>query len=50
LEAAKLALEYWIKKGKIAAQGASCGSSYNGCGDANESYQWVINEKIVRWL
>lgn len=49
-EAAKLALEYWIKKGKIAEQGASCGSSCNGCGDADESYQWVTTEKIVRWL
>ncbi len=49
-EAAKLALEYWIKKGKITEQGASCGSSCNGCGDADESYQWVKTEKIILWL
>jgi predicted ArsR family transcriptional regulator len=49
-EAAKLAIEYWVKKGKIEKQGAACGSSCNGCGDADENYQWVKTEKVIRWL
>ncbi len=48
--AAKLAIEYWIKKGKIAEQGAACGSGCSGCGDAHENYQWVKTEKVIRWL
>lgn len=49
-EAAKFAIEYWIKKGKVSIQGAACGSSCGGCGSASESYQWVINEKPIQWL
>ena len=49
-EAAKFAIEYWIKKGKISVQGAACGSSCGGCGSASESYQWVDDEQPIRWL
>ena len=49
-EAAKLAVEYWIKKGKVQERGAVCGSSCGGCGSASESYQWVNEEKLIRWL
>jgi len=38
-DAAQFALEYWIKKGKVFQQGASCGSSCGECG-AGDSYQW----------
>jgi len=47
-ESAKLAIEYWIKKGKARAVSAACGSSCGGCGSATEQYQWI--EQIpVRW-
>ena len=49
-EAAKFAIEYWIKKGKVSAQGVACGSSCGGCGSASESYQWVNDEQPIRWL
>ena len=49
-EAAKFAIEYWIKKGKVNIQGAACGSSCGGCGSADESYQWVSDEQPIRWL
>jgi len=49
-EAAKLAIEYWIKKGKVAERGAACGSSCGGCGSASESYQWVNDEHAIRWI
>ncbi len=49
-EAAKFAIEYWIKKGKVSAQGAACGSSCGGCGSASENYQWVNDEQPIRWL
>lgn len=29
-EAAKFAIEYWVKKGKVQAQDAACGSSCGG--------------------
>lgn len=48
-EAAKFAIEYWIKKGKVKAQGAACGSSCGGCGSSGESYQWVKNESPILW-
>ena len=49
-EAAKLAVEYWIKKGKVSTQGAACGSSCGGCSSASESYQWVNDEHPIRWV
>ena len=49
-EAAKFAIEYWIKKGKVSTQGAACGTSCHGCGSASESYQWVSNEQPILWL
>ena len=49
-EAAKLAIEYWIKKGKVNAQGAVCGSSCGGCGSAGENYQWVNDEHPIHWV
>ncbi len=48
-ESAALAVEYWIKKGKVraiaAACGASCGSS---CGSAGDHYQW-IEQAPIHW-
>ncbi len=49
-EAAKFAIEYWIKKGKVEERGAACGSSCGGCGSASESYQWVNDEHAIRWV
>lgn len=49
-EAAKLAVEYWIKKGKISEQGAACGSSCGGCGSASKSYQWVNEYQPIHWV
>ncbi len=49
-EAAKLAVEYWIKKGKIQERGVACGSSCEGCGSASESYLWVNDEQLIHWL
>ena len=49
-EAAKFAIEYWMKKGKIQIQGAGCGSSCGGCGSSSETYQWVKNESPINWL
>jgi len=48
-EAAKLALDYWVKKGKIQPQKAACGSSCSGCGAADENYQWIRTESPVHW-
>jgi len=48
-EAAQFAIEYWIKKGKIKAQGAACSSRCGGCGSAGESYQWINNESLILW-
>ena len=49
-EAAKLAIEYWIKKGKVQALGAACGSTCGGCNSNNESYQWINNEQLIQWM
>ena len=49
-EAAKLALQFWVNKGKIKTQGATCGSSCGGCGSADDSYQWVNHEIKINWV
>lgn len=49
-EAAIFALDFWVKKGKIIIKGASCGSSCNGCGTSDETYQWVKKEQRIHWL
>ncbi len=49
-EAARFALDYWVKKGKVKAQAASCGSSCEGCGVSDESYLWVNKETPVHWI
>jgi len=49
-EAAKLAIDYWVKKGKVRAKGSACGSSCGGCSSSSESYQWVKNEQTIQWL
>jgi len=49
-EAAKLALLYWINKGKIRTQGAACGSTCGGCGSADDSYQWVDRDIKIHWF
>ncbi len=48
-DAARFALDYWVKKGKVQTLGASCGSSCSGCGSAGEAYQWVNNETPIQW-
>jgi predicted ArsR family transcriptional regulator len=45
-DAAQFALEYWIKKGKVYQQSASCGSSCGGCG-AGDSYQWQDADSVM---
>jgi hypothetical protein len=57
-EAAKLALEYWIKKGKIKPAGNSCqttcksgcssGGSSCATGQSSENYQWVADKQEIR--
>ncbi len=57
-EAAKLALEYWIKKGKIKPAGISCqtacksacssGGNSCGTGQSSENYQWVSDTQEIR--
>jgi len=49
-EAAKLALQYWISKGKVRTQGAACGSSCGGCGSSDDSYHWVNREIRINWF
>ncbi len=46
-DAAKFALNYWIKKGKINKFGASCNSSCGGCGAGGETYQWNQGVEVV---
>lgn len=49
-DAAKFALEYWVKKGKVTVMGASCGSSCGGCSSGGDSYQWrAITEAPIIW-
>ncbi len=47
-EAAKLALEYWVDKGKVSKIGAACGSSCGGCGSAEDNYQWLDREQVIK--
>ncbi len=51
-DAAKFALNYWVKKGKVNVRGAACGSSCGGCGSAGDHYQWktAVLEAPVTWL
>ena len=52
-EAAVLALEYWVKKGKVRIQSAACG---NSCGEScssnssDENYLWVDDASKVHWF
>ncbi len=49
-EAAKLALDYWINKGKIQTIAPPCDSgSCNGCAGVEQLYQWIGPEKRVQW-
>lgn len=51
-EAASLALDYWVKKGKVRVQGAACGSSCGGScgsGNADKSYLWVSHNNKIHW-
>jgi len=47
-ESARLAIDYWINKGKAREVAAACGSSCGGCGSATEQFQW-IEQMPVRW-
>jgi hypothetical protein len=47
-ESAKLAISYWINKGKAREISASCGSSCGGCGSSTEQFQW-IEQVPIRW-
>lgn len=50
-DAAKFALDYWVKKNKVSVMGASCGSSCGGCGSGGDSYQWKqIVASPIKWL
>ncbi len=48
-DAAELALGYWINKGKVRTIAPPCDSSCNGCGAAEQLYQWVARETPVQW-
>ena len=48
-ESASLAIDFWVKKGKVRAVQAACGSSCgSSCGSGSKQYQW-IEEIPVRW-
>ena len=47
--AAKMAIEYWIKKHKVQAQAAACGSSCGGCTSGDDNYQWLETTNTVKW-
>lgn len=49
-EAAKLAVDYWVKKGKAKNVAMACGSSCGSCNDGNENYEWVGQAKRIRWF
>ena len=49
-EAAKLGLEYWVNKGIVQAQAASCGSACGGCGSSTENYAWINQETKIHWF
>ena len=50
-DAAKFALNYWIKQGKISPINANCSSSCKGCGTEDKRYQWQENRAIpIQWL
>lgn len=51
-EAALLALEYWVKKGKIRVEGAACGNSCGGScssGSSDENYLWADESSKIHW-
>lgn len=48
-EAAELALNYWVKKGKVRAVSAACGSSCDGCGSSSGVYQWTDKPIPLTW-
>lgn len=49
-EAARLAVDYWVKKGKVRAIAAACGTSCgSSCGSAGGQYQW-IGQTPIRWF
>ena len=47
-EAAKLALEYWVNKGKVNKISAASGSSCGGCGSGEDNYQWLDRGQTVQ--
>ena len=50
-DAAKFALDYWVKKNKANKVGSACGSSCGGCGSAGDSYQWKNVSAIpIKWF
>lgn len=50
-DAAKFALDYWVKKNKVIVQGSACGSSCGGCGSGGDNYQWKEGVAVpIRWL
>ncbi len=49
-ESASLAMDYWLKKGKVRVLAATCSSSCGShCGSAGGQYQWV-GQNPVRWF
>jgi len=49
-ESARLALTYWMNKGKVQAIDPACDSNCSGCqGGTEPLYCWTEQEKPVRW-
>lgn len=50
-EAARFALQYWQKQGKLRPLRASCNSSCGSCGDSEDKdiYQWAGSTIPIRW-
>jgi len=50
-EAAQLALDYWMKKGKVTIVHPACDTGCTGCpGDKEPLYRWVERERPVRFV
>lgn len=48
-ESARLALDYWQRKGKVKPTATACNSSCGGCNAADENYTWVALHQPVQW-
>ncbi len=48
-DTAKLALSYWINKGKVEIINSTCDATCNGCSGNDPFYRWKISENPVQW-